>query len=115
MQGRAGFPLRGGGLQLHHLRAGHGVEELQRLFGAEQSQRPQRGHRLVSVHGLEELLLFLAQPCVLQRVERVLRGEDVEALHVTAEQLAAYKAGELYVNVHSPTHKGGEIRAQLKP
>jgi hypothetical protein len=34
---------------------------------------------------------------------------------LTAEQLAAYKAGELYVNVHSPTHKGGEIRGQLKP
>ena len=30
-------------------------------------------------------------------------------------QLAAYKAGNLYVNVHSPSHKGGEIRAQLQP
>jgi hypothetical protein len=31
------------------------------------------------------------------------------------EQLASYKAGELYVNVHSAEHKSGEIRAQLKP
>jgi len=34
---------------------------------------------------------------------------------LTAEQLAGYRAGELYVNVHSDAHKGGEIRAQLKP
>jgi hypothetical protein len=30
-------------------------------------------------------------------------------------QMAAYKAGNLYVNVHSPQHKGGELRAQLRP
>jgi hypothetical protein len=34
---------------------------------------------------------------------------------LTDEQYAAYKAGELYVNVHSAANKGGEIRAQLKP
>jgi hypothetical protein len=32
-----------------------------------------------------------------------------------AEQMKAYKAGELYVNVHSAANKGGEIRAQLAP
>ena len=34
---------------------------------------------------------------------------------LSAEQLASYKAGDLYVNVHSEAHKGGEIRAQLAP
>lgn len=34
---------------------------------------------------------------------------------LTDEQYKAYKAGELYVNVHSAANKGGEIRAQLKP
>ncbi len=34
---------------------------------------------------------------------------------LTAEQLKAYQAGDLYVNVHTDANKGGEIRAQLKP
>ena len=34
---------------------------------------------------------------------------------LTPEQMVAYKAGNLYVNVHTPDHKGGEIRTQLKP
>jgi hypothetical protein len=34
---------------------------------------------------------------------------------LTAEQMQAYKAGGLYVNVHTAEHKGGEIRTQLTP
>jgi len=34
---------------------------------------------------------------------------------LTDAQYQAFKAGDLYVNVHSDAHKDGEIRAQLKP
>ncbi len=34
---------------------------------------------------------------------------------LTDEQYAAFKSGDLYVNVHSADHKSGEIRTQLKP
>jgi len=34
---------------------------------------------------------------------------------LNAEQMKSYKAGELYINVHSDANKGGEIRAQLMP
>jgi hypothetical protein len=38
-----------------------------------------------------------------------------EGKKLTEAQMADLKAGNLYVNVHSPTHKGGEVRAQLQP
>jgi CHRD domain len=34
---------------------------------------------------------------------------------LTDDQYKSFTSGELYVNVHSDAHKGGEIRAQLKP
>jgi len=34
---------------------------------------------------------------------------------LTADQMKAFKAGDLYVNIHSAAHPGGEVRAQLKP
>ena len=34
---------------------------------------------------------------------------------LTDDQYKAFKAGNLYVNVHTEANKGGEIRAQIKP
>jgi len=34
---------------------------------------------------------------------------------LTDEQYASFTAGNLYVNVHSADHRGGEIRGQIKP
>ena len=38
-----------------------------------------------------------------------------EGAKLTDEQYKSFKEGNLYVNVHSAEHKGGEIRAQIKP
>jgi len=38
-----------------------------------------------------------------------------EGTKLSEPQYQAYKAGELYVNVHSAENKGGEIRGQLTP
>ena len=38
-----------------------------------------------------------------------------EGAKLTDDQYKAFKEGNLYVNVHSSEHKGGEIRTQLKP
>jgi hypothetical protein len=34
---------------------------------------------------------------------------------LTAAQMAAYKRGDLYVNVHTAAHRGGEVRGQILP
>ena len=34
---------------------------------------------------------------------------------LNAAQMSAFKAGNVYVNVHSPQNKGGEVRDQLQP
>ena len=39
--------------------------------------------------------------------------EAAPGAKLTDAQYESYKAGKLYVNVHSPAHPGGEIRAQL--
>jgi hypothetical protein len=38
-----------------------------------------------------------------------------EGAKLTDDQFKSFQAGNLYVNVHSAEHKGGEIRTQLKP
>ena len=34
---------------------------------------------------------------------------------LTDTQMAAFKRGDLYVNVHTARHRGGEVRAQILP
>lgn len=34
---------------------------------------------------------------------------------LTDAQVKAFKAGELYVNVHTARHRGGEVRGQIEP
>ena len=42
-------------------------------------------------------------------------GSVPQNAKLSAEQLAAYRAGRLYVNVHTEANKGGEVRAQPAP
>jgi len=38
-----------------------------------------------------------------------------EGARLTEEQYAQYKAGNLYVNIHSQRYPNGELRGQLRP
>ena len=38
-----------------------------------------------------------------------------EGRKLTAAQMQAWKAGNLYVNVHTAANKGGEVRGQINP
>jgi hypothetical protein len=38
-----------------------------------------------------------------------------EGAKLNADQMAAYKAGLLYVNIHTAAHKSGEVRGQIIP
>jgi hypothetical protein len=50
-------------------------------------------------------------------VSLVKKGDTFEVppgTKLDADQLKAFKAGDLYINVHSAHHMGGEIRGQMK-
>ncbi len=97
-------------LQLDHLRALHRVEELVGLDRREQRQRAERGDRLVAVRRVQELLLLLAEPRVLQRVERVLGRVHEQAVrvgHHAAEPLGPEGPSDPFVDRRG----GGQLQA----
>jgi hypothetical protein len=77
----------------------------------------------VSTHGVDATMAHIhrgakgqAGPVVIPLV----KGDDGSwnvppGAKLDAEQMKAYEAGDLYVNVHSDQHKAGEIRAQITP
>ena len=55
-------------------------------------------------------------PPIITLVKNGENGWSVpENSKLTEDQYKSFKNGDLYVNVHSDAHPGGEIRAQLKP
>jgi hypothetical protein len=55
-------------------------------------------------------------PVIVPLVQKGDNGWSVpDGAKLTEAQYQAYKAGDLYINVHSAENKGGEIRGQLMP
>jgi hypothetical protein len=44
-----------------------------------------------------------------------IKTTGIDGIMAHIHQYQSFKDGNLYVNVHSAEHKGGEIRTQLKP
>ncbi len=49
------------------------------------------------------------------QVDGSIAGSIRGTFQLTADQVKALEAGDLYVQIHSEQHKPGEMRAQLKP
>ncbi len=55
-----------------------------------------------------------AGPAIVKMTKDGDKYSVVAGAKLDADQMKAFKAGDLYVNVHSAANKGGEIRGQLK-
>lgn len=56
-----------------------------------------------------------AGPVILFETPKAPAGEIKGSTFLVTEQVNDLKAGKYYVNIHTPTNKGGEIRGQLTP
>ena len=67
--------------------------------------------------GLSASIMILTATCLLTpRLGRLFRpGPTGGQQHDLADQLNNLFAGNLYINVHTPTFPGGEIRGQIVP